>query len=259
SSPQTICIGFGSGDCGGQGLSVSLPLVSEGYVASKPPLFRSLAPHLRAVSLALGTEHALLLTADGTIYTWGRGSHGQLGHGLLSPEEEPRALEALWGVPMSSVAAGGWHSACISAGGDLYVWGWNESGQLGLPSRGLKKDLTRAATGELNASKIFQSSHGVFISIQAFPALLDIPQVSEICKVSCGSRHTAAVTGTGDLYTWGWGEYGQLGQGGTCSSDQAERVDFFSSRGLHVEDVTCGQWNTFAFARPEPSCKRIYT
>lgn len=24
-------------------------------------------------------------------------------------------------------------------GGDLYVWGWNESGQLGLPSRGLRK------------------------------------------------------------------------------------------------------------------------
>lgn len=26
-----------------------------------------------------------------------------------------------------------------SDGGDLYVWGWNESGQLGLPSRGLRK------------------------------------------------------------------------------------------------------------------------
>ena len=42
------------------------------------------------------------------------GSHGQLGHGELSAEEEPRAVEALWGLPMSSVAAGGWHSACIS-------------------------------------------------------------------------------------------------------------------------------------------------
>lgn len=73
----------------------------------------------------------------------------------------------------------------------------------------------------------------VFISIQAFPALVDIPNVSEISRISCGSRHTAAVTGdiqiwsnehkcltwkiinllfsyffvgTGDLYTWGWGK-----------------------------------------------------
>ncbi len=35
----------------------------------------------------------------------------------------------------------------------------------------------------------------VFISIQAFPALVDIPNVSEISRISCGSRHTAAVTG----------------------------------------------------------------
>lgn len=93
-------------------------------------------------------------------------SHGQLGHGGLTSEEEPRAVEALWGMPMSCVATGGWHSVCVSGkcytkmltmkwvtalslrdknplfftdGGDLYVWGWNESGQLGLPSRGLRK------------------------------------------------------------------------------------------------------------------------
>lgn len=40
-------------------------------------------------------------------------SHGQLGHGGLVLEEEPRVVEALWGVPLRSVAAGGWHSACI--------------------------------------------------------------------------------------------------------------------------------------------------
>lgn len=42
------------------------------------------------------------------------GSHGQLGHGDLSPQEEPRAMEALMGMPMSTVAAGGWHSVCTS-------------------------------------------------------------------------------------------------------------------------------------------------
>lgn len=34
----------------------------------------------------------------------------------------------------------------------------------------------------------------VFISIQAFPALLDVSPSCDIMAVSCGSRHTAAVT-----------------------------------------------------------------
>lgn len=33
-----------------------------------------------------------------------------------------------------------------------------------------------------------------FISIQAFPALLDLPEELEVSAVSCGSRHTAVVT-----------------------------------------------------------------
>ncbi|NWR52521.1 RCCD1 protein, partial [Regulus satrapa] len=43
--------------------------------------------------------------------------HGQLGHGLLEPELQPRLLEALAGVPMRAVAAGGGHSASVSGKG----------------------------------------------------------------------------------------------------------------------------------------------
>lgn len=40
--------------------------------------------------------------------------HGQLGHGALEAELEPRLLEALQGLRMAEVAAGGWHSVCVS-------------------------------------------------------------------------------------------------------------------------------------------------
>ncbi|NWX02452.1 RCCD1 protein, partial [Caloenas nicobarica] len=40
--------------------------------------------------------------------------HGQLGHGTLESEPQPRLLEALAGVAMRAVAAGGWHSASVS-------------------------------------------------------------------------------------------------------------------------------------------------
>lgn len=230
---------------------LNLPLVPEGYIALKPPFFRTLSPHLKAKSLTLGPEHAILLSTTGAVYTWGLGSHGQLGHGSLTSEEEPRAVEALWGMPMKAIAAGGWHCCCISDSADLYVWGWNESGQLGLPSRGIRKAHHPKSQGEappcqdVDAFPAKEEDKEVFISIQAFPALLDLNPQCEIKTVSCGSRHTAAVTTEGELYTWGWGEYGQLGHQNLISSDEPQRVEFFNEQQLCVTDVVCGAWNTF--------------
>ena len=69
-----------------------------------------------------------------TVYSWGGGSRGQLGHGTLSSEEKPRLVSALDGMRVSKIAAGGWHSAIISQFDDLYMFGWNESGQLAQPT-----------------------------------------------------------------------------------------------------------------------------
>ncbi|XP_070686294.1 RCC1 domain-containing protein 1-like [Pempheris klunzingeri] len=253
----------------GSGPPLNLPLVPGGYIATQPPLRRSLSPHLRAKSLALSAGHAILLSASGAVYTWGLGSHGQLGHGGLTSEEEPRAVEALWGMPMSCVAAGGWHSVCVSDGGDLYVWGWNESGQLGLPSRGLRNASQQqksqqagapcqdASTPPTEDPQEGEKHEEVFITIQAFPALMDITPACEVRTVSCGSHHTAAVTTTGDLYTWGWGDYGQLGHQAFISSDEPQRVEFFREQQMCVVDVVCGAWNTFAAVVKEEMAKEI--
>ncbi|KAM9854318.1 RCC1 domain-containing protein 1 [Aulostomus maculatus] len=238
-------------------MPLNLPLVPGGYIATSPPFYHSLSPHLRAKNLALGAEHAILLSATGVVYTWGQGSHGQLGHGGLTSEDQPRAVEALWGMPMSCVATGAWHTVCIY-GGDLYVWGWNESGQLGLPSQAIRQTqqqsfqqagtvikLSQDTTSSCRAPAEEEGHKEVFISIQAFPALLDITPSCDIRTVSCGSRHTAAVTTTGNLYTWGWGGYGQLGFQTSCS-DEPRCVEFFREQHMSVVDVVCGAWNTFA-------------
>nr|XP_057931696.1 RCC1 domain-containing protein 1-like [Doryrhamphus excisus] len=233
------------------GKPLNLPLIPGGYIDTSPPFYHPLSPHLNATRLALGAGHCILLSAAGAVYTWGLGSHGQLGHGGLSSEEEPRVVEALWGMSMTRVATGGWHSVCISDGGDLYVWGWNESGQLGLPSQAVRStercqnSQQVAGVSSCKAPPDEEKKEEVFISIQAFPALLDITASCEVKSADCGSRHTAAVTSTGDLYTWGWGEYGQLGYETSCS-DEPRRVEYFRKQQMRVVDVTCGAWNTFA-------------
>ncbi|KAM6426224.1 RCC1 domain-containing protein 1 isoform 2-T2 [Liasis olivaceus] len=248
--------------------AAELPLVPGGYVAPRPPFFTPLPAALPARRLLLGLEHALLLAAGGALFSWGGGRHGQLGHGDLESVREPRAVEALQGLPLADAAAGGWHSAAVSEAGDLYLWGWNESGQLGLPCKAAAESgaavpeeagetrgpgpAPSAAAGSSPGGAGPNSGPGggpaAFISVQAFPALLDLPQEAEVRSVSCGSRHTAAVTRTGHLYTWGWGKYGQLGHQDTATSDQPRRVCYFVDRNLSVQDVVCGPWTTYARA-----------
>lgn len=59
-------------------------------------------------------------------------SRGQLGHrDLESVQEFARQVDSLAGLRVTLVAAGNWHSAAVTECGDLYTWGWNQSGQLG--------------------------------------------------------------------------------------------------------------------------------
>ncbi|KAM6388263.1 LOW QUALITY PROTEIN: RCC1 domain-containing protein 1 [Pluvialis apricaria] len=227
-----------------------LPLLpGGGFAIPRPPFFAALPGGVQARRLVLGHEHVLVLGAAGEIHAWGGGRHGQLGHGTLESELQPRLVEALAGVPMQEVAAGGWHSASVSEAGDLYMWGWNESGQLALPSKALAEERAQGEdvgdTGLMPHQEQSATKDAAFISIQAFPALLDLPQDVEVSKVSCGSRHTAVVTRGGELYTWGWGKYGQLGHGDNASSDQPHRVEYLVAEGLQVEEVVCGPWTTY--------------
>ncbi|XP_074900865.1 RCC1 domain-containing protein 1 isoform X8 [Buteo buteo] len=228
-----------------------LPLLPGGFATPRPPFFAALPGGVRVRRLALGQEHVLALGAAGEAYAWGGGRHGQLGHGTLESELQPRLVEALAGVPMQAVAAGGWHSASVSETGDLYMWGWNESGQLALPSKALAEERAQdedpgAGDAELTPhQEQLAAEDTAFISIQAFPALLDLPQDLEVSKVSCGSRHTAIITRGGELYTWGWGKYGQLGHKDNASSDQPRRVEYLVAEGLRAEEVVCGPWTTY--------------
>ncbi|XP_075620580.1 RCC1 domain-containing protein 1 isoform X2 [Balearica regulorum gibbericeps] len=180
-----------------------LPLLPGGFATPRPPFFAALPGGVRARGLALGYEHVLALGAAGETYAWGGGRHGQLGHGTLESELQPRLVEALAGVPMQAVAAGGWHSASVSEAGDLYVWGWNESGQLALPSKALAEERAQdedAGHAELTPRREQPAAEdAAFISIQAFPALLDLPQDLEVSKEGVSSTPGAGVN------TGSWG------------------------------------------------------
>ena len=93
-------------------------------------------------SIACGADHSLALSADGTLFTWGDGGFGCLGHGDLADGEGevkvPRLVEALSSHRVLSISASGRHCACVvagdqygSRGGSVWTWGRGNNGRLG--------------------------------------------------------------------------------------------------------------------------------
>ena len=128
---------FGLNSRGQLGLGDILP-------QTQPTLVKALAG-IKTISIACGHWHNLALSEFGDVYSWGWNEHGQLGHSTDTPVV---ALPTLIELPpedrddvnFSSIACGERHSAAVSDGGNVYVWGWNKYGQLGLRTDG---DVTR--------------------------------------------------------------------------------------------------------------------
>lgn len=178
------------------------------------------------VAMQTGQEHCILLDKLGNVYTFGRGSRGQLGHGQLDDESSPRLVEAVAGIKIVEIAAGGWHSAAVSQDGDLYTWGWNGNGQLGLSTSSREQEKT--------------------VGIMATPHITDIQDCPEnnIIKLSCGTKHTIVLLDNNGLYGCGWNKYKQL-----KNEEQENYYSFvflydFSSES--VKDITCGPWNSLS-------------
>uniref|UniRef100_K3WZG0 RCC1-like domain-containing protein n=1 Tax=Globisporangium ultimum (strain ATCC 200006 / CBS 805.95 / DAOM BR144) TaxID=431595 RepID=K3WZG0_GLOUD len=116
---------------------------------------------------------------EGQVLTFGSGDCGQLGHGVEEDDDMmvkfPRVLQALSTKHIVRVACGGLHTGAIAASGEVYTWGCNDDGALG-------------RVGEEN-----------------FPAEVEGFGPAAACAVQIvgGDCHTAVVTLTGQVYTWG--------------------------------------------------------
>jgi len=82
------------------------------------------------IELETGVFHALALTKSKSVYSWGWGHYGQLGHGDDQELSNPQMIKAL-PPTIVAIAAGFAHSYALTQDGQLYAWGWGEHGQLG--------------------------------------------------------------------------------------------------------------------------------
>lgn len=180
---------------------------------SCPTLLESLQHvFIKKVVVNSGGKHCLALSAEGEVYSWGEGDDGKLGHGNKSSCERPRVIEVLRGKEVVDVACGGAHSACITASGELYTWGKGRYGRLG---HGDSDDQLR-------------------------PKKVEALSGWRVRCVACGSgdAQTLCVTDDDCVWSWGDGDYGKLGRGGSDGCKVPVRVDLL--QGMGVVRVECG-------------------
>ncbi|EEY61006.1 regulator of chromosome condensation (RCC1)-like protein [Phytophthora infestans T30-4] len=222
-----------------------------------------LPPRLQVASIACGWKHSLLATAEGDVYSWGSGRHGQLGLGAEALKSEaPKRIETLKGTAIINVFCGWEHSVFRSSDGDIYTCGNNRHGQLGqvnaLPIQVVDPSNSNISlrTAQVSCGWHFvlcltdtgklvtwgKGSHGQ-LGLGGFdnayePQVVPFPHTAR--HVACGSEHSMVVTTSGDLYTCGWGEHGNLGHGDKTNRASLEKVEFFINNNQKVISIAAG-------------------
>ncbi|ETO36582.1 hypothetical protein RFI_00481, partial [Reticulomyxa filosa] len=82
---------------------------------------------------------------------------------------------------------------------------------------------------------------------QRFPVQIKVEGDSDFSKIrcaSCGDRHTICITESGQLFSFGSGEHGQLGHNDNHDQYVPKKIDFFSKNRLKVKQGDCGSIHT---------------
>ncbi len=178
------------------------------------------------VRIAAGAFHNLALTSAGHVLAWGNSDYGQLGLGCTTHVAAPHIVEGLSKAGVTDLAAGGWHSAALTAGGVVYVWGRGEHGRLGLGDAG--RDRLQP---------------------------VELPLAARAAHVSLGGTHSCILTEEGVLLSCGRGSFGRLGRACAAPGAHAHAPAAVElpppppGRRWRVDAVSAGGRHTLALAR----------
>ncbi|KAG7381965.1 hypothetical protein PHYPSEUDO_005436 [Phytophthora pseudosyringae] len=165
---------------------------------------------LAVAHVSCGKHHVAVITGQARLFTWGCNKYGQLGLGDFSPRTQPeevhfalatlsshrRALRVMHtaqrsGNNVTHVACGAAHTLFVTHQQQILGMGYNQAGQLGLGHRLQQRKGWRSCT----------------------PIAVESLRDQSILDLAAGQNHSACALSNGDVYTWGCGDDGRLGDG----------------------------------------------
>lgn len=168
-------IAWGANDYGQTGI----PGRPVGTGAWAPPTRFAVERDVMAVGA--GWLHSLLLKRDGTVWSWGYNSEGELGLNDRTSRYSPTRIPTLSRI--TAIAAGPWHNLALGHDGALYAWGWGLYGQLG----------------------------GISSADNLAPRMVGGDR--DWVEIAAGERFSMAMKADGRVYTFGDNTFGQLATG----------------------------------------------
>ncbi|XP_074029211.1 E3 ubiquitin-protein ligase HERC2 [Leptinotarsa decemlineata] len=205
----------------GEGTNGRLGLGHNNNIPSPRPIPFLSQYVIKKVAVHSGGKHAMALTLDGKVFSWGEGEDGKLGHGNRLNLDKPRMIEILRSKKIRDIACGSSHSAAITSSGELFTWGLGEYGRLG---------------------------HGDNVT-QLKPKLVKALVGHRVIQVACGSRdaQTLALSDEGLVFSWGDGDFGKLGRGGSEGCNVPHNIERLNSLG--VIQIECGAQFSLALTK----------
>lgn len=192
-----------------------------------------------AIVLKSGGNHTCAVLQSTNIVCWGRNQQGQIGIGDVGPGLSiPTAVPGLSGV--TDIGLGLDHSCALTQSGQVYCWGWNQYGQVGMGTVGETAYITRpqlvadvanvvAITAGDNHTCVLQRSGDVRCwgdnysgqlgvrtvtgDVATYPSAVLVSGLNNVVAIAAGGAHTCALLQRGDVTCWGWNSVGQIGNG----------------------------------------------
>ncbi|MCM1297103.1 MAG: hypothetical protein NC311_16305, partial [Muribaculaceae bacterium] len=172
-------------------------------------------------AIALGDNFSVALKADGTVWTWGDNTYGQLGineeRDVTPYASAPQAVVTVSDTGAATairhvvaIAAGARHAVALTREGVVYVWGDNTFGQLGLDPADFEI-IEADAMGEPQVV-----AHISYSAVEAKIKDGDKDVIlGKVVEVAAGNGFTVARTERNTVWAWGRNDKGQLGIGYT--------------------------------------------